>query len=403
MAGKLEGKVAFITGAARGQGRSHAIRLAQEGADIIAVDICAQIASVAYPMATPEDLAETVKAVEALDRRIVARQADVRDEDGLRAAFEAGAAELGPVDIVLANAGIAPMSLGEELHQAWQDVIDVNLTGVFNTVEIAIPSMIERGAGGAIVLTSSTAGITGIGGPSRGGLGYTASKHGVVGLMRSYANSLAPHRIRVNSVAPHRGEHPDGGQRHHAGLAGRRPQRGRRDGQRAPGRHDRAGGRLQRDRLAGLRRRPLHHRRHAAGRRGLHGQEVEMAGRVAGKVAFITGAARGQGRAHAIRLAEEGADIIAVDICRDYDTVPYPMATEADLAETVRAVEALDRRIVATQADVRDPAALKSAVDEGVAQLGRLGHRLCQRRHRHRAVLGRGDDRPSGRTPWTPT
>jgi SDR family mycofactocin-dependent oxidoreductase len=202
VAGKLEGKVAFITGAARGQGRSHAIRLAEEGADIIAVDICAQIASVAYPMATPEDLAETVKAVEALDRRIVARQADVRDEDGLRAAFEAGTADLGPVDIVLANAGIAPMTLGEELHRAWQDVIDVNLTGVFNTVQIAIPSMIKRGAGGAIVLTSSTAGITGIGGPSRGGLGYTASKHGVVGLMRSYANSLAPHRIRVNSVHP---------------------------------------------------------------------------------------------------------------------------------------------------------------------------------------------------------
>ena len=202
MPGKLDGKVAFITGAARGQGRSHAIRLAQDGADVIAVDICAQIGSVAYPMSTPEDLAETVKEVEALDRRIVARQADVRDEADLRAAFEAGVAELGPVDIVLANAGIAPMSLGEEPRAAWQDVIDVNLTGVFNTVEIAIPSMIERGAGGAIVLTSSTAGINGIGGSSRGGLGYTASKHGVVGLMRSYANALAPHRIRVNSVHP---------------------------------------------------------------------------------------------------------------------------------------------------------------------------------------------------------
>jgi SDR family mycofactocin-dependent oxidoreductase len=199
--GKLEGKVAFITGAARGQGRSHAIRLAEEGADIIAVDICKQIATVGYPMATPDDLAETVKSVEALDRRIVAREADVRDEAGLRAAFEAGVAELGPVDIVLANAGIAPLSMHEE-HGAWQDVIDVNLTGVFNTVEIAIPSMIERGKGGAIVLTSSTAGINGIGGPSRGGLGYTASKHGVVGLMRSYANSLAPHSIRVNSVHP---------------------------------------------------------------------------------------------------------------------------------------------------------------------------------------------------------
>jgi SDR family mycofactocin-dependent oxidoreductase len=195
LAGKLEGKVAFITGAARGQGRSHAIRLAQEGADIIAVDICAQVDTVPYPMATPEDLAETARKVEALDRRIVARQADVRDEGGLRAAFEAGAAELGPVDIVLANAGIAPMAR-QETHDAWQDVIDINLTGVFNTVEIAIPSMVERGQGGAIVLTSSTAG------PSRGGLGYTAAKHGVVGLMRSYANTLAPHSIRVNSVHP---------------------------------------------------------------------------------------------------------------------------------------------------------------------------------------------------------
>jgi SDR family mycofactocin-dependent oxidoreductase len=199
--GKLEGKVAFITGAARGQGRSHAIRLAQEGANIIAVDICAQIGTVPYPMSTPEDLAETVKEVEALDRRIVARQADVRDAAGLQAAFDAGVAELGPVDIVLANAGIAPMSL-DEAHDAWQDVLDVNLTGVFNTVETAIPSMIERGQGGAIVLTSSTAGLNGIAGPSRGGLGYTAAKHGMVGLMRSYANNLAPHSIRVNTVHP---------------------------------------------------------------------------------------------------------------------------------------------------------------------------------------------------------
>jgi SDR family mycofactocin-dependent oxidoreductase len=201
MTNRVEGKVAFITGAARGQGRSHAIRLAQEGADIIAVDICKQIATVPYPMATPEDLEATVKAVEELDRRIFAREADVRDEAGLKAAFEEGVAELGPVDIVLANAGIAPMSLHEE-HDAWQDVIDVNLSGVFNTVEIAIPSMIERGKGGAIVLTSSTAGINGIAGPTRGGLGYTAAKHGVVGLMRSYANNLAPHSIRVNSVHP---------------------------------------------------------------------------------------------------------------------------------------------------------------------------------------------------------
>jgi SDR family mycofactocin-dependent oxidoreductase len=201
--GKLEGKVAFITGAARGQGRSHAVRLAEEGADIIAVDICRQIASVAYPMSTPDDLAETAKQVEALDRRIYTAQADVRDAAALKQAFDAGTAELGPVEIVLANAGIAPMGVpSNEKYEAWQDVVDVNLTGVFNTVETAIPSMIERGRGGAIVLTSSTAGNNGIVGPTRGGLGYAASKHGVVGLMRSYANILAPHSIRVNTVHP---------------------------------------------------------------------------------------------------------------------------------------------------------------------------------------------------------
>lgn len=199
--GKLDGKVAFITGAARGQGRSHAIRLAEEGADIIAVDICAQIPTVGYPMSTPADLEQTVKEVEVLDRRIVARQADVRDRAALQEAFDAGVAELGPVDIVCANAGIAPLSLNPQPAE-WQDVLDVNLTGVFYTIEIAIPSMIERGTGGAIVITSSTAGINGIGGNTAGGLGYTASKHGVVGLMRSYANSLAPHSIRVNTVHP---------------------------------------------------------------------------------------------------------------------------------------------------------------------------------------------------------
>lgn len=199
--GKLEGRVAFITGAARGQGRSHAVRLAQEGADIIAVDICRQVASVPYAMSTPEDLATTVMEVEALDRRIVAAQADVRDAAGLEAALATGVAELGPVDIVLANAGIAPMSV-DDADDAWQDVIDINLTGVFNTIEVTIPAMIERGQGGAIVLTSSTAGLTGFGGRNRGGIGYTAAKHGVVGLMRTYANSLAPHRIRVNSIHP---------------------------------------------------------------------------------------------------------------------------------------------------------------------------------------------------------
>jgi SDR family mycofactocin-dependent oxidoreductase len=198
--GSLDGKVAFITGAARGQGRAEAVRLASDGANIIAVDICDQIASVPYPMATPDDLAETVKLVEDTGARIVARQADVRDEAGLRSALQAGVDEFGRLDIVVANAGIAPMESGTD---GWRDVIDVNLTGVFNTLEAAIPTLIEQGDGGSIVLISSAAGLSG-GGISYdvGAIGYAASKHGIVGLMRVYANLLAPHSIRVNSLHP---------------------------------------------------------------------------------------------------------------------------------------------------------------------------------------------------------
>jgi SDR family mycofactocin-dependent oxidoreductase len=199
--GRVENKVAFITGAARGQGRGHALRLAAEGADIIALDMCKQLPSARYPMSTLEDLAETRKGVEALGRRMVALEADVRDEQQLADALRAGIAEMGPVDIVIANAGVALFAV-DQPHEAWQDTIDINLTGVFNTVEAVLPSMIERGAGGAIVLTSSTAGLRGILGPSRGSLAYVASKHGLVGLMRSYANNLAAHSIRVNTVHP---------------------------------------------------------------------------------------------------------------------------------------------------------------------------------------------------------
>lgn len=198
MAAGLTGKVAFITGAARGQGRAHAVRLAAEGADIIAVDLCDQIASVPYPMATPDDLAETVTLVEDAGSRIVARQADVRDRAALKTALSEGIAELGRLDIVIANAGIAPM-MGEN---AWQDVIDVNLTGVYHTVDVAMRPLIKQGDGGAIVLTSSVAGLVGIGAPIAGSLGYTASKHAMVGLMRAYANFLAPYSIRVNSIHP---------------------------------------------------------------------------------------------------------------------------------------------------------------------------------------------------------
>jgi len=199
--GKLEGKVAFITGAARGQGRSHAVRLAEEGADIIAIDICAQLQSVGYEMSTTADLEQTVKEVEALGRRIVAREVDVRDYESLKAACKEGAQELGPVQIVIANAGIGPGGMASS-EQQWAEVIGVNLTGVWNTGRAAIPSMIKAGNGGAIVLTSSTGGLTGAPIDVAGMLAYTAAKHGVIGLTRSWANSLAPHFIRVNSVAP---------------------------------------------------------------------------------------------------------------------------------------------------------------------------------------------------------
>jgi len=197
--GKLEGKVAFITGAARGQGRSHAVRLAQEGADIIAVDICAQMGSVGYPMATEEDLAETVRQVEALDRRIVASVADVRDSAALKGAVDEGVAQLGRLDIVLANAGIATFGPVEDLtDDDWDEMIGVNLTGVFKTVRAAVPHIKAGGRGGAIVLTSSTAGIKGLANLAH----YVAAKHGVVGLMKTMANEFAPDMIRVNSVHP---------------------------------------------------------------------------------------------------------------------------------------------------------------------------------------------------------
>ncbi len=197
--GPLKGKVALITGAARGQGRAHAVRLAADGASVIALDLCEQIASVPYPLATPDDLAATVKLVEDTGARIVAKQGDVRDRASLSAALQAGLDEFGRLDIVVANAGIAPMQAGAD---GWRDVIDVNLTGVHHTVEAAIPTMIDQGTGGSIVLISSAAGLAGIGSADAGSIGYAAAKHGLVGLMRVYANLLAQHSIRVNSIHP---------------------------------------------------------------------------------------------------------------------------------------------------------------------------------------------------------
>jgi SDR family mycofactocin-dependent oxidoreductase len=198
MAGRVAGKVAFITGAARGQGRSHAIRLAEEGADIIAVDICRDYDTVGYPMATEAELAETVKAVEALDRRIVATAADVRDAAGLKAAVDDGVAQLGRLDIVSANAGICTIQSWDEVSpEIWQDTLDTNLTGVWNTMVVSVPHLIAAG-GGSIICTSSTAGIKGL--PYLAP--YVAAKHGVVGISRTMANELARHNIRVNTVHP---------------------------------------------------------------------------------------------------------------------------------------------------------------------------------------------------------
>jgi (+)-trans-carveol dehydrogenase len=200
MPGRVEGKVAFITGAARGQGRSHAIRLAQEGADIIAVDLCQQVETVPYPMSTPDDLEQTVKEVEALDRRIVATQTDVRDFAALKAAVDDGVAQLGRLDIVSANAGIGTKGTpAEEMsEQTWQDMIDINLTGVWHTAKVAIPHLRAGGRGGSIVLTSSAAGLMAYQGIAH----YVSAKHAVVGLMRTLALELALDMIRVNSLHP---------------------------------------------------------------------------------------------------------------------------------------------------------------------------------------------------------
>ncbi|MCU1420446.1 MAG: Short-chain dehydrogenase/reductase [Microbacteriaceae bacterium] len=198
--GRVEGKVAFITGVARGQGRSHAIRLAQEGADIIGIDFMEEIPGAPYGRATEEELADTVKAVEALDRRIIATKADVRDYEGLKKALDDGVAQLGRLDIVSANAGISTQMVPtEDLDEAiWQNMIDTNLTGVWHTTKAAIPHLKAGGRGGSIILTSSEAGIRGYGNIAH----YVSAKHGVVGLMRTLALELAPDSIRVNSIHP---------------------------------------------------------------------------------------------------------------------------------------------------------------------------------------------------------
>jgi SDR family mycofactocin-dependent oxidoreductase len=197
--GRVDGKVALITGAARGQGRSHVVRLAQEGADIIAIDLCRQIDTVDYALATDDDLAETARLVRDLDRRIITRRVDVRDAEGMRAAVDDGLAEFGHVDVVSANAGILSSAPTWELTQEqWDDLIAVNLTGVWQTVRAVVPDMLAHGRGGSIILTGSASSLIGFANLAH----YTAAKHGLVGLMKVLAVELAPHFIRVNTVCP---------------------------------------------------------------------------------------------------------------------------------------------------------------------------------------------------------
>ncbi|RYE42348.1 MAG: NAD(P)-dependent oxidoreductase [Hyphomicrobiales bacterium] len=201
--GVVSGKVAFISGVARGMGRAHAVRLAEEGADIIGFDLCADDPDVEYPLATRADLDETVRLVEGHGRRILVDVLDVRDAPGIQAFLDRSVAELGGLDIVIANAGIA--SITGEQHtrlSSFEASVDIMLKGVFYTVRAAIPHVQAGGRGGSIVITSSTAGLKGTGDGEPGSMGYVAAKHGVVGLMRSWANVLAKDLIRVNTIHP---------------------------------------------------------------------------------------------------------------------------------------------------------------------------------------------------------
>ncbi|WP_107775071.1 mycofactocin-coupled SDR family oxidoreductase [Nocardioides sediminis] len=205
--GRFEGKTAFITGGARGQGRSHALALAAEGADVAVLDICRQIPSVQHSMATPEDLVETEKLVRDLGQEFIGIQGDVRNKDEVDAAVAAVEERFGRIDLVCANAGImATTGPPAQEIAAWHDSVDTMLSGVFYTLKAVIPGMIQRGEGGSIVITGSTSSMRGVAYKvdmlSPGQVGYGAAKHGVLAIMRNFAMALGQHRIRVNTVMP---------------------------------------------------------------------------------------------------------------------------------------------------------------------------------------------------------
>ncbi|MEE6164921.1 MULTISPECIES: mycofactocin-coupled SDR family oxidoreductase [Mycobacteriaceae] len=199
--GTLEGRVAFVTGAARGQGRAHAVRLANEGADIIAIDVCRAVDdTITYAPATPEDLAETVRAVEAAGRKVLAREVDIRDLAAQQQIVADGVEQFGRLDIVVANAGVLSWGrLFEMSPEQWDTVVDVNLNGTWRTIRAAVPAMIEAGNGGSIVIVSSSAGLKAT--PGNGH--YSASKHGLVALTNALALEVGEYGIRVNSIHPY--------------------------------------------------------------------------------------------------------------------------------------------------------------------------------------------------------